>query len=239
MTQHDKEMVELKAVITRIATVRSAGAIQHIVENVSMKSDAKQALALLDKLMGDSSARKDEDAAIIPNGTKNPKNGQNVKNNPERDDIASEICVTLGYPHSFGRTDGYGGSTCQKCGQYQEPERRVSTESPAVDCREAFEKWKKSAYPGGLISDRRDPAWSAFEAAWNARATTRESGELVSEDALIAIERGIDPKMFGTPDEVHRHCSPRHVDYARKSLREQALRVVAELCKITHIEGGQ
>lgn len=69
------------------------------------------------------------------------------------------------------------------------------------------------------------------------RTTKRESINLDSEAALIAIERGIDPLMFGTLDEVHRHCSPRHVDFSRKELRKQALQVVNELHKINRIEG--
>jgi hypothetical protein len=44
-------LIELRAVLLRIATVRSAGAIKDIVENASMKGDAKAALKMLDAII--------------------------------------------------------------------------------------------------------------------------------------------------------------------------------------------
>lgn len=61
------------------------------------------------------------------------------------------------------------------------------------------------------------------------RRTMIEMEWLNTDESLTAIERGIDPKMFSTPDKVHQHCSPRSVESWRTDLRFKALRVIMEL----------
>lgn len=43
---------DLRNIILRIATVKSAGAVSDVVENISMKVDAETALKLLDEIIG-------------------------------------------------------------------------------------------------------------------------------------------------------------------------------------------